>query len=125
MFGEKSIWDTYIAYNKDDEIYITDTATTGEQKGIGTVLLMNLMQSVTTDSNINIKVITMNCRGQTSARAVSKDSSRRTIESMTFTDDQGNEVMYRVDDPTYEEVMASDPGRLMHFAFVPTIVPAT
>lgn len=102
-----------------NEIYITDTATTGERRGTGTALILSLMNSVGTDNKLNSKRITMDCRGKTSARALAKESSRRLIEQMSFTDQRGVVTSYRVEGPSLEEVEKWDTDTLIPFSLIP------
>lgn len=106
-----------IAFMRDNEdIYITDTATTGVEKGVGTRLLMNLLNSVGTDPKCKGKFITMDCRGATSAKAISKPNNRALVEKMEFKEEQtGKVVKFRVEGPGYEEITGDS---LYHYKFV-------
>ncbi len=102
-----------IAYTtREGSIYITDTATTGTEKGTGSRLLLALLESVAKDPSHTTKSIHMDCRGSTSAQAIA--TKREFIESLEFTDQDGNIVTYTVKGPNLEEISGD---QLYHFSF--------
>ncbi len=108
--GEKGVTGYLIAQTRQGgDMYIDDTATTGEVKGTGTRLLMKLLTEARGDEQLKKRTIRMDCRGTTSALAISKPSSVDVLRMMG----------YRLDGPKYEEVEARQSDRLFSYALVP------
>jgi hypothetical protein len=116
--NERGIPNGYlIAYEQDQNtIYITDTATTGTEKGVGGQLLMSLLQSCADDPTHRQKKITMDCRGVTSALAIATKKSA--IETLQFQTEDGNTVSFQVNGPELDEIFSDT---LYQFTFVPQI----
>ncbi len=106
-----------IAFERgQNEIYITDTATTAKGKGTGGKLLLALMRNVASDPRLNTKTITMDCRGTTSAQAIAHPRARAYIERMRFVDQTGGVVRFKIEGPTLEAISGDG---LYPFRFVP------
>ncbi|MBI2473714.1 hypothetical protein HYV70_04135 [Candidatus Uhrbacteria bacterium] len=106
-----------IAFERgQNEIYITDTATTAKGKGTGGKLLLALMRNVASDPRLNTKTITMDCRGTTSAQAIAHPSARAYIERMRFVDKTGAVVHFKIEGPALEAISGDG---LYPFRFVP------
>ncbi len=119
--GEQAGQMTYDGYliahhSGENEIYITDTATTGTGKGVGQKLLLSLLNSVATDPSINGRTITMDCRGATSAKLIAKPANRIALENLEFTDKNGQKIKYKVEGPEFETINGDE---LFPFRFVP------
>ncbi|HAU66665.1 TPA: hypothetical protein DCW61_04945 [Candidatus Uhrbacteria bacterium] len=74
------------------------------------------MQNVASDSRLNTKTITMDCRGQTSAKAIAKPMVKTFLEQMRFIDKTGTVVRFNVEGPVSEEISGDN---LYTFRFVP------
>ncbi len=101
-----------------DQIYITDTATTGTEKGTGTKLILALIKSVASSPKTNKKRITMDCRGATSARALANPKSKALIEGLEFIDTEGTKVRYQIQGPDDNNIKGDG---LYHFEFIPKV----
>lgn len=105
-----------IAYSRSEsEIYITDTATTEAERGVGRRLLMALLESCATDVQLNNKNISMDCRGETSAKAIAKNKD--IIQSLEF-EAEGYTVTYTVEGPNLEDISGDS---LYPFRFLPHV----
>lgn len=116
--NERGIPNGYlIAYEQNqDTIYITDTATTGTEKGVGGQLLMSLLQSCASDPTHRQKRITMDCRGVTSALAIATKKSA--IETLQFSTEDGKNIHFIIEGPTTDQIIGD---RLYSFVFTPTM----